>query len=348
VTNRIAYIDGLRGVAALGVLEYHLTAWWGLPEYVKGPVRFAVVGQHGVELFFVLSGFCLSWPILQKLRNADYAEFGIAEYFARRFVRILPPYYVTILVLVGLGIAEGKNLAFWDVLRQALFLDKNVHFLEPPFWTLGIEFRWYFMFPLLVMLFLRAPRAFLIGIGVVILAFEMTVAWSADLGTLPAFALGIVAADLHGRVTLIHRRSQLLLACLFVFYFASPQDVAFDNFAWTLGMFAFVVSAEYTPWMRFLLSTPLMTSIGTISYSLYLINQPIIDFVHPMLAPRIGLVAASAATGVAAVLGGACFYFAAEHPFLTSWKGFLVSKITGILTSALRWMQIPQRISYRR
>jgi peptidoglycan/LPS O-acetylase OafA/YrhL len=247
-----------------------------------------------------------------------------------------------------MGLFQGKHVIVADVLRQALFWDKDAHFFEAPFWTLGIEFRWYFLFPLLLALWLRAPRAYLLGIGAVMLIFESTVARSLDLGALPAFALGIIAADLEGRVTSLHRHSLLLFALMLVFCFSITQDFVFSNFAWTLGMFALVVAAEYTSWMRFLLSTPLMTSIGTISYSLYLINLPIIDFVHPLLAPRLGLVGASTAAGVAAVLGGACFFFVAERPFLRPWKGFLVSKITRVLALVLPNIQIPQRIEYFR
>src|SRR4051812_7699293 len=103
VRGRLAFIDGLRGVAMLSVLLYH--CW---VHTIRAPILLALGRHHldltaplhlgylGVNLFLVLSGFCLTYPL---------ARIGVAEmnldlrrFFRRRAWRILPPYYVALIL----------------------------------------------------------------------------------------------------------------------------------------------------------------------------------------------------------------------------------------------------------
>ncbi len=77
-------------------------------------------GAHGVDLFFVLSGFCLSYPVLQSLRAEHAARFNITRYFAKRIVRIVPPYYAAIALLV-LVPAMHPPVGAGDVFKQTVF-----------------------------------------------------------------------------------------------------------------------------------------------------------------------------------------------------------------------------------
>src|SRR5581483_4819865 len=70
--------------------------------------RFLLHGNHGVDLFFVLSGFCLSYPTLAKLRTEGTASFEIARYAAHRLVRIVPPYWLAIAATLLFGLAISK------------------------------------------------------------------------------------------------------------------------------------------------------------------------------------------------------------------------------------------------
>ncbi|HKU67801.1 MAG TPA: acyltransferase, partial [Candidatus Baltobacteraceae bacterium] len=160
--HRIAYIDGLRAVAVLLVVSHHVMLH---SPALHVPVPFLSVahalleGSHGVDLFFVLSGFCLSYPLLARLRGEQTATFDVVRYFAKRIVRIVPPYYAAVAVLLLLpGTRLGASAL--DVVKQLLFLDWHTSFLNGSFWTLCVEFRWYFFFPIALALWIRRPRAF--------------------------------------------------------------------------------------------------------------------------------------------------------------------------------------------
>src|SRR5579872_2838914 len=84
--GRLAYIDVLRAVAVLMVVTLHagILPW----------------GYLGVDLFFILSGFCLSYPTLAKLHRDGATSFDLRAFAARRLVRIVPPYYAAIAMML--------------------------------------------------------------------------------------------------------------------------------------------------------------------------------------------------------------------------------------------------------
>ena len=97
------YLDGLRGMAILMVVcchAFHYTTpnirYAGWPRIAHA---FVGAGHLGVQVFFVLSGFLISQPFFAaKLKDS---QFWYAEgYATRRFLKIIPPYYLTILALV--------------------------------------------------------------------------------------------------------------------------------------------------------------------------------------------------------------------------------------------------------
>jgi peptidoglycan/LPS O-acetylase OafA/YrhL len=93
---RIKELDGLRGVAVLAVISEHYMSW--LPEVGS---RY---GWLGVDLFFVLSGFLIT-GILLELREKEH-YFGV--FYARRALRIFPPYFLGLVVYLAISIAMGK------------------------------------------------------------------------------------------------------------------------------------------------------------------------------------------------------------------------------------------------
>jgi peptidoglycan/LPS O-acetylase OafA/YrhL len=90
-------LDTIRGLAILGVLVYH-GFYWARDLSLYTPwqrifLSLTAVGQFGVNLFFVLSGFLITGILLESRTRADYYE----RFYFRRALRILPAYYLTLL-----------------------------------------------------------------------------------------------------------------------------------------------------------------------------------------------------------------------------------------------------------
>src|SRR5277367_1474170 len=92
-------LDALRGIAVIGVLFYHGLYWArDLTAYSPWQARLLElmsVGQFGVNLFFVLSGFLITGVLLDSTTRPDYFK----RFYFRRALRILPAYYFTLLLL---------------------------------------------------------------------------------------------------------------------------------------------------------------------------------------------------------------------------------------------------------
>src|SRR5271154_4171899 len=115
---RIKELDGLRGIAVLAVVGTHYFAWIPTPAVTHGHAgvnlffilfRFVIgvfrLGWLGVDLFFILSGFLIT-SILMDLRDKEHY---FRVFYARRALRIFPPYYLGILVYLLFSFARGLH-----------------------------------------------------------------------------------------------------------------------------------------------------------------------------------------------------------------------------------------------
>lgn len=141
-------IETLRGIAILLVVTYHVwekTRWSGIPVV-------SAAGYLGVELFFFVSGFVLMWGYL-KGECRGWA--GIGEWARRRALKILPGYWLA-LVVVGVwlpfdGIAwrdRWLDIGVHAVMAHGLW-DATFVSLNGNFWSLAVEVEFYLLFPLL-------------------------------------------------------------------------------------------------------------------------------------------------------------------------------------------------------
>jgi peptidoglycan/LPS O-acetylase OafA/YrhL len=346
-------VDGLRAIAILAVIVYHAVseAGWAFP-WLAAPLQLAPIwwlttlaskGSHGVDLFFVISGFCLAYPSLARLRSGGKAAFDVRAFFAKRIARIVPPYYAAIVVIVlgvivagHFGIARPSAVARvfspLSIVRQLLFLDHNVDLVNRSFWTLAVELRWYLAFPLLLLLYVRSERAFLALLAGCVIAFNFTQLRAVDIGTLPGFMLGIVAADWHIRRHRLAAFSMLGLlisvdVALLLEPFASVpsrfgtnDEAGFyvqTNAGWQLASFFFVVAAGRFAWLRKLLEFPALCFIGLSAYGIYLVHQPIISMWDRNAGANVSPLANVAVAIGLSLVGGLAFSYLAEHPFLT-------------------------------
>jgi peptidoglycan/LPS O-acetylase OafA/YrhL len=359
--ERIAYIDGLRAVAVLLVVAHHAMLHSPL---LPRPIPFLswahlmLEGAHGVDLFFVLSGFCLSYPLLYRLRREGTAAFDLARYFAKRVVRIVPPYYAAIALLLAV---PGAGVGVADLLKQLLFLDWHTNLLNGSFWTLCVEFRWYFVFPLALALWIRSPRVFCTVALLTVLAYEFTRLRAPDIGTLPAFLLGIAAADIEVRklrldaIVWLCAPVCVLLALVLEQSASMPAPYGGEsaiffvqtNAGWQLAAFFLVLAGTQNAALRRALSFKPLVAIGTASYSIYLLHEPAITIIQQRLGVPPGLRMALA-YGLAVVTGMAFWALFERVWMFGRVKDLAVAALQPRIRAVARALEVPDRLHFPR
>lgn len=153
--NYRADIDGLRAIAVLSVILYHINE-----NLIPG-------GFVGVDIFFVISGYLISLHILKDL---DRGNFSIVEFYRRRVKRIAPAMLVVVLVTIVLAqfilrpsdaekVAESglwslfslANVYFWLFQDTSYFAAANNESPLLHLWSLGVEEQFYIFWPLILL-----------------------------------------------------------------------------------------------------------------------------------------------------------------------------------------------------
>ena len=176
----IAPVEGLRGVAVLLVVVFHwfvaldprFSDPWIAAADAWLPVKVvARNGMIGVDLFFIITGFLLVLPWLRNARAGE-APPSARDFYRRRIRRILPAYYVQLMILFFVALPLLRGLEFWrynttHVLENLSAHILLVHYFTPTtsaslsingaLWSLALEAQFYVLLPLLAPLFVRAP-----------------------------------------------------------------------------------------------------------------------------------------------------------------------------------------------
>jgi peptidoglycan/LPS O-acetylase OafA/YrhL len=195
--RRFPALDGLRGVAALMVVTYH----FGGRDYVW------LSGWTGIQIFFVLSGFLITTLALREESSTGHVS--LRNFWIRRLFRILPAYLVVLLAMILTTYRRGGS--DWTLLREALphywtFTNELGH-PESPWmlsWTLGIEQKFYLLWPLVAFGVALSPRIRLVGIGLVAGALTVAASTWGDAPGSPASYVSILvgcalAVSMHTR-----------------------------------------------------------------------------------------------------------------------------------------------------
>lgn len=304
--GRVEAIDGLRAVAALWVVLFHIHAFTGA-RLPFGLDFIARAGSTGVSLFLVLSGLCLYLPYA----GGRQSRFRTDDFFRRRVRRLLPAYYVSLVVVLALhAIADGRwglpRLTWPELWLQAGTHATLVHQLLPStfyglngaYWSLGLEWELYLTLPLLVMAAVRFGLARTVAVVLVLTAtyrlglfaagatgvIDPHGAWAqfvlpnVFLGRWSEFALGMVAAEwFRTRGTRVSRIQLVGAAAALVLALALP-DNPLNHMLYGLIFFTLVclALAGGNVVTRIFSWRPL-AAVGVMSYSLYLVHQPIVE-----------------------------------------------------------------------
>ena len=308
-SSHVAAVDILRGLSALAIVVFHVRVelWVGWREIWNHPDNYSFLDRvcaylslpapflgHAVMMFFIISGFCIHYPYVCGKRPLRLGTYGL-----RRLLRIYPPYLVVVFVSLLL-----EKLLFRYFERTGSDLSKFGESLlmiqnygsspgqissNPSLWSLPVEMELYLVFPLFYWLASRlgmrsiltiVALVSLLGLGLYLTGAEWMMAnfikywiiWCS--GTLLAEWVA------SGRVPNWSLRSTVT-TLLFLFVAAGALlagvSTAVQHFLWACFYFmAFwfllslpIPSANYTS-----LPFRLLSGLGTISYSLYLVHYP--------------------------------------------------------------------------
>jgi len=292
---RLAFADGLRGLAALWVLLFHLSTGHHLDALVAAlPAavdRTAFTWGHGgVAVFFVLSGCVLA--LTAERVTLDGA--GAGRFVLRRLRRLAPPYVVALAAAVALGLARGESFGTMQLLAHLLFVQTLAD--VPPvgivFWTLSIELQFYVAFALLTWLAdalgaERAARARTLSRQVVAaLALAWPLGWlptpGQPAGFLPfwgQFMAGVLTHD-----AMRGRRASGAVAIMYAGLLLGCGIARGDLFTGIAGATALaLLAARASGGLHAWLSGRAAQALGRVSYSLYLMHVPAITLAAALL-----------------------------------------------------------------
>jgi peptidoglycan/LPS O-acetylase OafA/YrhL len=306
--QRLAGLDGVRGLAALFVVVHHvfLRAFPGYPAD-RAPfwAGWFIYGRFAVVVFIVLSGFSLA---LSPARHGWRLD-GVSRFASRRAWRILPPYWAALVFSLavawlvvpppGQGAPDAKSVVVNGLLVQNLVGAPSP---DRSFWSIAVESQLYVLFPLLLLLVRRFGAIVMVATVTLVVAtvgilgphvprlHVFVIQSPPDLAAL--FAVGVLAAGIVGASGA--RRSWpwawLALAA------AAPvlATIWWQGSVWTLDHLFWVdltlgpavgcllvalATGRPAPLLRVLDARPLR-SLGSSSYSLYLTHGPIVVVVY--------------------------------------------------------------------
>lgn len=308
-------------------------------------------GGAGLLIFFALSGFLLGLPFARAAAGSG-RPVSLRQYMKRRLTRVAPPYVVSMtLLFVALIAFRGANL--FDVLPDFLASLGYVHnvifnnwsLINAPAWSLEVEVQFYLLAPVIGLVYLMARRSVRLGlliaagsaVGVVQLAVLRDMAWRADLtlvGNLQYFLAGMLVADLvalpgAGSGREATRRWlggtawlwDVAAVCGFAVVMVSEGYPVARAMLLPYGAVACLMGALRGTVVPKLLSRPWMHTIGSMSYSAYLLHVAVISLVGTSsvrlavgdaFLPNLALQVVVLGVLIAAV--SAAFFMAVERP----------------------------------
>lgn len=310
---RLGAVDSLRGLAAFSVLLGHtLPVCDWRSDFVHWPLAYLLFdGRSAVTMFFVLSGFVLTFAHLSHLPK----PFMVVPFYMRRFTRIWLPWFAFFLLSMIAKdwlwsswpdghLREGRSLAgMWqgettlpDVLRQMLFQLHNApRMLLPQDWSLGVELRVSLLIPVFLLL-ARWRWWTLAAVGLGFAYFAHTTGYYCT-----SFAAGVLAAYWNAR-TDHFRRGGVLFIIGFIFYqvrWLSDVDGLQSCFkereVWvlsTVGCALILLGSLRCERIRNFLEHRIFLFLGRVSYSLYLVQMIVLICLVPWIVAglnRIGI-----------------------------------------------------------
>jgi peptidoglycan/LPS O-acetylase OafA/YrhL len=292
----IPEIDGLRFVAILSVFIYHLAG--DVLRHADPPYglavsqadwffRFTQKLDFGVPLFFVISGFILALPFARHYLRKE-PRVSLSKYYLRRVTRLEPPYLLALLLMFVLKVASGQSSTYLapHLAASSLYVHSLVFggpsLINVVAWSLEIEVQFYILAPVLAMVFrvetvLRRIALSVSCVGAA--AFQSMLSPESALhltllGYFQYFLVGFLLAEFYltdspsrrVRWDLISLVGWPALALLLYYPSLLPYLAPF-----LVGLL--YLAAVHGNWTKKVFAHPVLTTIGGMCYTIYLVHN---------------------------------------------------------------------------
>lgn len=294
IRERIYQLDGLRAIAVILVVFYHLNI------YIHAIPGFNLLikngGGLGVFLFFILSGYLMSMFYLGKNLSMHKLP-SYKAFYLSRFIRIMPLYIIstTIFYVLRNNIETYGSSTFTisliEFIGGLLFLNDKVFILNPVIWTLRIEIIFYFVFPLIGYiihhLYLNKKHYILLLLPLILILLSTIFRYFQIFKTnsfftnLDGLATGILAAIIISLITHnnIKINNKLLLFIIFIALICVGIVLHFHVFTYLyatslsilfLLIFTGILLLPKENLLIKILSAPVLYYVALLSYSIYI------------------------------------------------------------------------------
>jgi peptidoglycan/LPS O-acetylase OafA/YrhL len=314
--THIAFLDSVRGLAALAVLNSHYVLSYDLPcatdfcsrLLTYSPLRIWWDGSAAVSMFFVLSGLVLSLKYFRHGSEPDLSRLHLGEYCASRVFRLWPPYFIALGLHIWLYRHYQAHAAEWpltvppqndwipsmwayqvgwiDALRESFLLKMpDAIIYIPQAWTLAIELSLSLLVPLGILLLARSWLWLLFFTALALYLMDASpLLYHFALGMLIASRFSLIASQLRAHAVL--RRFLLALGVVLYSEGSALEGIAHENLMWWLSGTGAGLLLLYTlgsDRAQALLSLAWPRYLGKISYSLYLLHLAVLIGATPWL-----------------------------------------------------------------
>lgn len=306
--EHIPALDGLRGIAILLVIPHNGDLFSGVSGWLWPIAMLVHAGWTGVQLFFVLSGYLITRGLMDTAGADNY----YSAFYARRALRILPLYFLVLLVflvlLPKLVTLDPQILAtYHQQMWLWLFLSnwtqpfQGTVYWFSHFWSLAVEEQFYLVWPLAIAIVARRRLLILCGavVGIAIASrlwllhvnADPQVAYMVTASRMDALALGAMAAVLSQQAAcadFVRRHGTGLLAGAVALLVATALAThEFETTRTTLISFGYTTLAIAASalvllvgepgagpgWLRAVLSNGWLRSVGRYSYAMYIFHM---------------------------------------------------------------------------
>jgi len=355
--RRLPSLDGLRGLSILLVLLGHAAATMPplppTPRLLHPLLLIAANAGLGVNFFFVISGYLITYLLLKELQGTGTISFF--NFYLRRITRIFPAFYTFLAVISLLTLFGVINLRPADIVAAACFLWNYLPWTSGWWlgqtWSLSIEEQFYLLWPM-TMFLLGPGRAAKLAIVLIVIEPLLRVAsyhwWPSSRNHIPIMLhtradilmFGCLLALIENDQAFINLTQRFLrppaitAAAVFVFLLDPLLASRFHGgylltIGFTLqgaGIALIVLALMRYPQTRTgrLFNSPALRSIGLISYSLYLWQQVFLTPLNTTLSGAFPL------NLMCAIAVAAVSYYSIEQPILRlrpRLSAFLVRKL---------------------